>query len=175
MKRTWKLINDLNSRNCEKTKRISEIKIGEQVVTSSGEIAEIFNSYFSNIGADLAAEIPASEYKPEASLIPTDKKFSLEIPTIDTVHRLLKTIDEKKSPGLDKIPNKLLKTAADVIAPSWTEIFAKSIYTSIFPNEWQETRVSPIYKNGRKREPSNYRPISLIPTVSKSFEKIVFN
>ena len=50
MKRTPKLINDLNFRDCEKTKRMSEIKIGEQVVTSSGEIAEIFNSYFSNIG-----------------------------------------------------------------------------------------------------------------------------
>ena len=88
---------------------------------------------------------------------------------------MLKTIDEKKSPGLDKIPNKLLKTAADVIAPSLTEIFAKSIYTGIFPNEWKEARVSPIYKNGAKREPSNYRPISVIPTVSKIFEKIVFD
>ena len=104
MKRSWKLINELNSRNFEKTKRIPEIKIGEQVVTSSGEIAETFNSYFSNIRADLAAEIPASEYKPENYLIPTDKTFNLEIATIDTVHRLLKTIDEKKSPGLDKIP-----------------------------------------------------------------------
>ena len=121
------MINELNSRNCEKTKRIPEIKIGEQVVTSSGEIAEIFNSYFSNIGADLAAEIPASEYKPEDYLIPTDKTFSLEIPTIDTVHRLLKTIDEKKSPGLDKIPNKLLKTVADVIAPSLTK-FLRNLF-----------------------------------------------
>ena len=56
-----------------------------------------------------------SEYKPEAYFIPADKTFNLEIPTIDTVHRLLKTIDEKKSPGLDKIPNKLLKIGADVI------------------------------------------------------------
>ena len=98
----------------------------------------------------------------------------MEIPAIDTVHRLLKTIDEKKS-GLDKIPNKLLKIAADVIAPSLTEIYAKSIYTGIFPNEWKEERMSPVYKNGKKHEPSNYRPISVIPTVSKVFEKIVFD
>ena len=120
------------------------------MVTSSGEIAEIFNSYFSNIGADLAAEIPASEIKPEAYLIPTNKTFRLEIPTIDTVHRLLKTTGEKKSSGLDKIPNKLLKIAADVIAPFLTEIYAKSIYTGIFPNEWKEARVSPVYKDGTK-------------------------
>ena len=55
MKRSWKLINELNSRNCKKAKKISEIKMGEQVVTSSGEMAEIFNSYFLDIGADLAA------------------------------------------------------------------------------------------------------------------------
>ena len=56
-----------------------------------------------------------------------------------------------------------------------TEIFAKSIYTGIFPSQWKEARVSPIYKNGTKREPSNYRPISVIPKVSKIFEKIVFD
>ena len=65
------------------------------MVTSSGEMAEIFNSYFSNIGADLAAENSASEHKPETYLIPTNKTFNLEIPTVDTVYRLLKTIDEK--------------------------------------------------------------------------------
>ena len=46
MKKTWKLINEINSRNCTKIKRISEIKIGEQVVTSPVEMAETFNSYF---------------------------------------------------------------------------------------------------------------------------------
>jgi hypothetical protein len=47
--------------------------------------------------------------------------------------------------------------AADVIAPSLTEIFAKSIHTGIFPDEWKEARVSPVYrpKNGAKHEPSN--------------------
>ena len=123
----------------------------------------------------MAAEIPASEHKPEAYPIPTNKTFSLEIPTVDTVHRLLKTNNEKESSGLDKISNKLLKIAADVIAPSLTEIFAKSIYTGIFPNEWKETRVSPVKMNGVKRRPSNYRPISVIPTVSHIFEKIVFD
>ena len=66
--------------------------------------------------------------------------------------------------------------AADVIAPSLTEIFGKSIHTGIFPYEWKEAiRVSPVYKNGAKHQPSNYRPISVIPMVSKIFEKIIFD
>ncbi|CAB4024381.1 Hypothetical predicted protein [Paramuricea clavata] len=66
--------------------------------------------------------------------------------------------------------------AAGVIASSLTEIFiTKSIHTGIFPDEWKEARVSPVYKNGAKHDPSNYRPISVIPTVSKIFEKIMFD
>ncbi|CAB3994911.1 Hypothetical predicted protein [Paramuricea clavata] len=65
--------------------------------------------------------------------------------------------------------------AAGVIAPSLTEILTKSIHTGIFPDEWKEARVSPVYKNDAKNDPSNYRPISVIPTVSKIFEKIIFD
>ena len=65
------------------------------------------------------------------------------------------------------IPNKLLKIAAEVVAPSVTKIFIQSIITGIFPEEWKEARVSPLHKNGAKNRPSKYRPISVIPTVSK--------
>jgi hypothetical protein len=66
-------------------------------------------------------------------LKPTDKSFSLQAPQVDTVYQLLSGIDESKSEGLDNIPNKLLKIATTVIAPSLTGIFAASIRTGIFP------------------------------------------
>ena len=176
MKKTWQLINKLSSRNTGKTKRISEINLGEQLdITSPVEIAEAFNSYFSSVGDNLAAEIPYPDHDPNFYLKPSDKTFSLQTPTVDTVHRFLSTIDEKKSVGLDKIPNKLLKLAADVIAPSLTGIFAISINTGIFPRELKASRVSPIFKSGTKTDPSNYRPISVIPVVAKIFEKIIFD
>ena len=52
-KKTWKLVNHLNSRNHKNTIRVMEIKLGEQVITSSAGIAETLNSYFSNVGGDL--------------------------------------------------------------------------------------------------------------------------
>ena len=172
IKKTWKLINELNSRNRKKTNNISEIKM-EEVITSPIEMAEAFNSYFTNVGVNLAAKIPSPKFTPESYLTPTDKIFSIQIPTIITVCRLLKAIDENKSVGLDNIPNKLLKMAADVVAPSL--VFSQFINTGIFPNDWKEARVSPLFKNGVKNDPNNYRPISIIPAVSKIFEKIIFD
>ena len=115
MKKTWNLINELNSRNYRNTTNIKEVKIGNQVLNSPSQIAEAFNAYFSNVGSNLADEIPSnSDFNPVNYLNPTDQTFSLQFPTVEDVKRYLKTIDEKKLVGLDKIPNKLLKIAADI-------------------------------------------------------------
>ena len=105
----------------------------------------------------------------------TDKTFSLQSPTFETVYKFLSEIDEKKADGLDNIPNKLLKMAAQVVAPSLTGIFSASIRTGIFPNEWKAfkaSRVTPIFKSGPKSNPSNYRPISIIPAIAKILRKL---
>ena len=95
-------------------------------------------------------------------------------PTVETVYKLFTKIDEKKSVGLDNIPNKLLKIAADVVAPSLTAMFTASINMGIFRQEWKESRASPAYKSGARNDPSNYRPISAIPVIAKVFEKLVY-
>ena len=153
MKKTWKIINEVSSKHLSKTKKLSEIRMGEQVITSPTEIAEVFNNYFSTVGSNLASDIPSTEYGPEYYLESTHSIFFLKPPTVDTVHKLLTKIDEKKSVGLDNIPSKLLKIATDVVAPSLTAIFTASINTGIFPQEWKESRVSPMYKSGARNDP----------------------
>ena len=134
--------------------------MNEQVLTSSAEMAEAFNNYFSGVGKNLADEIPLPKNEPEAYLEPTDTTFSLKSPSINTVYNLLLSI---------------LKIASHVVAPSLTAIFATSISTGMFPQEWKTSRVSPVYKSGTRNNPSNYRPISVISTVAKIFEKIVYD
>ena len=63
--------------------------------------------------------------------------------------------------------------AATIVSPSLTLVFAKSIETGIFPDEWKLARVTPIFKKGERDDPNNYRPISVIPSVAKIFEKCV--
>ena len=91
---------------------------------------------------------------------------------VDVFHSLT-TLKISKSCGHDKIPPKLLKDSAIVIAPFLTHIFNQSINTGIFPEDLKTAIISPIYKSGSKAECYNYRPISVPSTVSKILEKLI--
>ena len=68
----------------------------------------------------------------------------------------------------------MLRIAADIIAPSLTYIFNLSLSTGVFVENWKDAKVIPIYKEGNKRTLGNYRPISILPIISKVFEKEIF-
>ena len=94
---------------------------------------------------------------------------------IDEVTQQLSNLKISKSTGVDNIPAKALKLAASIIAPSLTWIFNLSIRTGIYVNEWKKVRVVPIYKSNYRQRCGNYRPISILPVVSKILERSVFS
>ena len=165
----------MSSRHPNKVKNISEIKVREQTITKPSAIAEELNLHSSSIGGRLASEIPSSNVEPESYLEPTETTLSLKAPTVNVARKLLLKLNERKAAGLDNIPSKLLKMAGNIVAPSLTQIFTKSISTGIFPTEWKLARVTPIFKKGKRDDPNNYRPISIIATVAKIFEKIIYD
>ena len=71
-------------------------------------------------------------------------------------------LETKKSTGLDNLPSRMLKIAAGVVAPSLAFLFNQSIPSGIVP-----TRVTPIFKEGKRQDVNNYRPISIILAVAK--------
>jgi hypothetical protein len=82
-----------------------------------------------------------------------------------------------KCTALDKIPAKVLsrlRLSADIIAPSLTYISNLSLDTGIYVDEWKRAQVIPIYKSEDRRKCDNYRPIFILPIVSKVFEREVF-
>ena len=80
-----------------------------------------------------------------------------------------------KAIGVDKISGKILKIAASAISPSPRDIFNYTIINSSFPCDGKLARVLPLYKNGPRNLPGNYRPISVLPVISKVFERILYN
>ena len=72
-----------------------------------------------------------------------------------------------KATGLDGISARLLKDAAPEVSELITYIINLTISTSTIPSEWKTAKVTPIYKSGDKSDPNNYRPISVLPLISK--------
>ena len=77
--------------------------------------------------------------------------------------------------GLDKLISRLLKDAEPVITPSLTKLFNFSIKNKTFPKVWKAARIVPVYRAGAQDDPSNYRPVYILPTISKNLEKAVHN
>ena len=80
-----------------------------------------------------------------------------------------------KSAGLDQFSVRLLKLSAPYISKSLAFICNLSLRNSVFPDDWKRAKVTPIYKSGNKSDVGNYRPISVLPIVSKIIERAVHN
>ena len=91
----------------------------------------------------------------------------------ETVLKLLQDLDENKAAGLNNLSGKFLKHGATVLAKPISQICNLSIKYSVFPSDCKIAKLKPLFKKGSKTASKNYRPISLLPLVSKKIEKII--
>ena len=101
------------------------------------------------------------------------KKFNLLPTEKDYVLKILRDIGTSKAAGIDRLPGRFLKDGADVLAKPVTDIRNLSISLNKFPRAFKLAKAKPIFKKGRKTNVSSYRPISLLPILSKVIEKVV--
>ena len=113
--------------------------------------------------------IPNKTLKETADIIGPSKPIS-----VPRVIRIIKKLLNSKATGIHGIPNKTLKETADIIGPSLTDIFNFSALTKVFPDDLKIGKVAPVHKSGDKDDLNNYRPISVLPTVVRIFEKILY-
>ena len=100
-------------------------------------------------------------------------RFNFIKTNVTTVTNILKNIDSSKAAGIDNIGGKFVKDGTPVIALPIAQLCNLSIKLSSFPDACKIAKVKPIFKKGSKTDPKNYRPISLLPLISKVFEKII--
>ena len=101
----------------------------------------------------------------------TSLKFSF-IQSVD-VQKQLRQLPIRKATGLDGIPARLLRAAASHIHIPLAHICNISMQTGVFPDEWKSARVTPIFKAGARDDVGNYRPVSILPVVSKLLERVI--
>ena len=87
----------------------------------------------------------------------------------------LNNFETNKAIGLDNISARLLKDLASVVSKSLAKLFNQSLVTCTFPSFWKFGKVSALFKTGDHCDPNNYRPITVLPTLSKILEKAVHN
>ena len=104
--------------------------------------------------------------------LPQNTSFHFCPIEIDNVYSTLRNLKANKSTGLDKIPAKILNIFAEIIPLFLTYSFNLSLLSGIYINEWKRARVTLIYQS-EDNQSENYRQISILPIVSKVFEKDV--
>ena len=141
-------------------------------------LASIMNDFFIEKVNSLQTRIPPSTGDPLRYLkqIMSNKNTSFKLKPAhpDEVLSILKNLKNCKATGLDTIDVSTVKLVADIILPALTHIINLSLNSGTFPTEWKVAKVIPLLKRGDPLQPQNYRPVALLPIMSKVLEKIVF-
>ena len=171
-KKTWHIVNSLLGKS-DHSSNPHYITFHEQHISNDTEIAENFNHYFSNIASQLAGQIqqPEVHFK---SYLPETAQFSFYLrPALLSEIKTIISNLKSSSAGFDDISIDVVKKCTNEISPFLVYIINRSFKEGCFPAQLQIARVIPVYKKGNKSSHNNYRPISILPSFSKIFEKVV--
>ena len=150
------------------------VEISLVSITDINEIAEEFNYHFVTIGKFLASSINNKGKSPTFYLKnPSTNSIYLQPTSTHEVMALINLLNFNKTNGHDDIDPYFLKFASIIAFP--LSLFSNhSISLGIFPNELKLAKVIPVYKKGSADQLNNYRPISLLPSLSKIFERLLY-
>ena len=177
IKETCKTVNQLINKR-SKTTNILSIKEDENVISNPLDIAETMNHFFCNIGKDLSDKIPATKnplHNGDFGDKIVSSSFSFSPLNKEKVLKAFSKVKTSNGFGTDMISSFFLKTRIEILAPSLIQLFNWSLSVGHFPDNWKTAQVAPIFKKGSTQDKSNYRPISVLPVVSRLFEKLVFD
>ena len=196
-KKVWKSVKPLFS---DKITVKEMIKLTENggILSSDTDIADTFNDYFSSVVQNL--NIPrenfintnlcinpvleiTEKYKHHQSIISINKKmrekglpkFSFHLVTLEETFKEVALLSDKKASQASDIPVKILKENRDLIAYFILHNFNNALSCSEYPASLKYADITPIFKKDDKTDKTNYRPISILPNLSKIYERFMQN
>ena len=192
----WKTVKPLLSDKAMGKDHIHLVE-NDELIKTDLETAEVFNNFFSNIVQNLKISRYTNE-EPIVSNIndPTLKailkyrnhpnitaiqnkckiKDSFNFVEVDQqqIEKEILKLDANKASQSSDIPIKIVKENIDVFSDFLCSSFNSSIKLSKFPENLKQADITPAYKKGKKDIKGNYRPVSILPNLSKVFEKLMF-
>ena len=173
-KKIWQGLNEFTNRVKIKEQLPSYFNINDTQTRGESKIADNFNQFYSQIGTTLMEQLPKPNNS-HLSYLP-DRQFpKLQLQEVKFID-LLQVVTElkpKTSAGYDNCSNKILKKIFRNISEPLLHLINHAIRSETFPHEWKVAKIIPVFKKGDKHEMTNYRPVSLLPTVSKIIEKLL--
>ena len=165
----WKLLNSMiNNKKCSSMPSLVSPSTNIPV-TSDFEKAELLNVYFCD----------QTSICEDNKTVPTDQVNNVQTRldsvslSAQEVNDILRNLKPFKASGPDGISNRFLKEVATEISEPLCDLFNASLSSSKFPSPWKLANVCAVYKKGDKSLVNNYRPISLLNTIEKVFERLV--
>ena len=178
----WNALKNLSGSG-KRTTKIVELETESGTVYDESSVTNELNEFFMKILEQLGKDDQSNDSVLDDSKL---KKFissrlspttSFVIPEIkpQQVADIISKISVNKATGHDGLSAKTLKLIApSFIHPLW-RLLNLSIATNTFPDKWKVGQITPLHKRGQYRERNNYRPISVLPILSKIIEKHVAN
>ena len=177
IKGTWSTIKSLLNRVRVKSEFPEYFMIENKLVSDKSTLSNKFNEFYTNIGPNLAKEINIASSKSFRSYLKSSNKknFDFVDVTEEIEYTIINNLKPKDSCGQDGLSSSLLIQLKHILTKPLTIIINQSLRSGIFPDKLKIAKVIPLYKKDNPSVLGNYRPISLLPAISKLFERVLFN
>ena len=191
-KKFWDTIKPFFSDKNISKKYISLIE-KDTIITDDSSLADTFNSYFSSITNNISGEARCAtgetlsiddiiqKHKNHPSIISimkhnkNENKFSFSLKSHDEIKETINGLNVKKPTTFKNIPAKVIKQYSDLCSKPLHILYNDSICKSTFPDPMKQADITPCHKKNDKCNKENYRPISILSSLSKIFEKKMYD
>lgn len=166
--KTRTLWNIFNTETNRKKSNLSVIKNDRgDIIEHTKVIADMFLKQFTLKASSADRSLPRNTGKyPSIFLFPVDAA---------EIFRIIMNFTGKFSAGLDEIPTFVLRHVAEHVSEPLARVINACFIEGVFPDELKKAKIVPVPKKGDYSKICNYRPVSLLPSVSKVFERAIYN
>ena len=177
IKETWKNIKSVINKENKNRKEIDSLNVQGVLTNDKYKIVNHLNEYFTSIGPKLSKKIEnnsTSSYK-KYLRYRTNKIFNFTPVTETEIAKVINDLTNKKTQDSEGISMYLIKEISVYLIPIITITVNQTLTSGIFPSILKTAKVIPLLKRDDPTKPENYRPVSLLPSISKIFEKVIYN